>query len=243
MRAFLAILFVWMLGAAPVSAKEFHVWVLRTAEGDTCRLSFDRGGVLRRGVGMVIEHDARCPWGPFWAYRFDGPELRLLGRDGGVAGRFLLHSENAYRGRIGQVGATMALLGTTNNPQTHVPAGNDVSRAARTRDMGQGQCLRYIHSERCADVAQMGKPGGPFEYEPVRPLIEMRLRQASQTQAGEVGRVAPLQCLRVRTCVERHTTGEVWCQISMPEGGNGWLLKQDRAYVYAIRGCPRGLNG
>lgn len=95
-----------------------------------------------------------------------------------------------------------------------------------------GPCLTYSGGSACVDPADLGPPeGGELQV-----IGRMNLRDQGTTQGSTViGRAEAGSCLAVTFCSEDEQ-GRLWCGVQ-GAAGQGYVLKQDDAAVYARNSC------
>lgn len=138
-----------------------------------------------------------------------------------------LRLEHASGGR--GIVPTSASMGEAAEPDPQEDEANaDAGMAITAQD-----CLLQAGGDSCADQDDIGPP----EAGRIQTLTRMNLRDQGTTRGSSViGQIKAGSCLPITFCAEDES-GRLWCGVQTPEGGNGYLLKQDDTTVYARNSC------
>lgn len=219
-----------------------RVWAM-TAYNDVCRVSLSEDAD-RIGEGDVRRLDNRCRISPVTRYRVvDQGSILFLDDGGTLLGRVDPLSRGGYSGVIDDgVALEFSLIMTRPDPRpTPRPKPIFTPRPPLDIPTGRGQtasdCLRYPDTGLCAQNQDVGLPGDRFNLLPIETRARMNVHFMGNSSSSVEGQVAPRTCMPVKNCSESLLNKEVWCQVNWKDNKWGWVLKQDREFVYAHAGC------
>ena len=239
------------LPAMPALARDGDTdgkWTL-LAETGSCSVRFIEEAI-DEGIFFVDRGEADC--GPDlgrvtgYAITADGQAMTFYSTLSGTVetlGEVGLQADGIFTGRLrnGQalrlehasggrgIVATSAGMGEVTEPDPQEDeAGADAGMTTTVQD-----CLLQAGRDSCADQDDIGPPEGGR----IQTLTRMNLRDQGTTRGSSViGQVNAGSCLPITFCAEDEG-GRLWCGVQTPEGGNGYLLKQDDTTVYARNSC------
>lgn len=209
------------------------VWEISSIRGE-CRISF-KEQADRIGQGHVIVQRGNCPFSVKSYEVASGGDILLLSASGDLLARATPEYDGFYEGTYGDGDFfELDFIGSRKD-------GKSSSKQQGSQTSGlfgeTDGCVRYVDDRRCADGADIGLPGRPFNWHPIHSRTDLIVRFMANKTSSVTGQVSEGVCVEVRNCTERLLNNEVWCEVEWQTGKHGWVLKQDKDFVYAHTSC------
>lgn len=238
----LALFLVAVLGApfwggTDARAQSPAVWELK-AGASICRVVFVQGPIAPGIQRLQVNQPCTGIFSGFigWSSAQNGQRISLYGLNGGqtaLAARADRERPGSYIGQtIAGVSFTMVMPKATGAvPPT--PARPPVAEVKPNP-----ACRVMRDSGTCAQANDIGPPRFPPglpKKSSITPIVKLDIRFLPNSASQPIGQADREVCIQVTEC-RASSDGTVWCETT---SGNftGWVLKQDKNFVYARNGC------
>ncbi len=222
-------------GTLPAAAADL-VWEMKAGNA-TCRVSFVQGKIAEGIARLQVYQPCTGPFAKLvgWSSAKGGAQINLyaIGANGpDLAGRADKERRSLYFGMIGD--STRFEMKTV--AANAAPPAPKKTNPAKVR--ANSACLVMRDSGECAKPAHIGAPAFPRGIgakSRLMPVTRLDIRFSANPTSSTIGTVEGGMCVEVTEC-KSGFNGEIWCET--PSGNSsGWILKQDKSFVYARNSC------
>ena len=213
------------------------VWELK-AGTSVCRVAFVKGPIAPGIQRLQVNQPCTGIFAGFigWSSAKKGHQINLYGLTGGqtaLAARADMERPGSFVGQtIAGVPFTMMIpkaAGATPPPTARQPVAQVKPNPACRVMRDTGACAQP------SDIGPPRFPPGLPKKSSITPVVRLDIRFLANPASSSVGQADREVCIQVSECKESFD-GTVWCET--PSGNtSGWVLKQDKDFVYARNGC------
>ena len=215
------------------------VWELK-AGASVCRVSFVQGPIAPGIQRLQVNQPCNGIFAGFigWSSAQEGKQISFYGLTGGqttLAARADRERPGSYVGQtIPGASFTMLMLKASTAATPPTPA-----RPPAAAEVKPNPACRVMRDTgACAQASDIGPPRFPPglpKKSSITPIVKLDIRFLPNPASQPIGQADREVCIQVTECKDSFD-GTVWCETT---SGNftGWVLKQDKNFVYARNGC------